>query len=230
MEPALLAVGAEHEPVGAVLLEQLDLVALVEVADLRAAQLVGRVEQAHDAVADDLPLAAVERADEALVEGQARSRLGVADRVGLAGLDERRASPARHQQLPCRRRRARRRTRPRCRRRCPPATAAPRHEPDAAGRRRGQDVVAFVFPAPAPEQARRPSRAATAPGRGHEGRPDGEPGEGRALEAGHRQEARQRAPAAPAVSLPGPPRRTGRAVRPGRARAAGADRADRRPP
>ena len=74
VDPALAAVRAQHQPVGAVLLEQLDLVALVEVADLDAAQLVGRVEQADDAIADDPPLATVERADEAVVEGQARGR------------------------------------------------------------------------------------------------------------------------------------------------------------
>ena len=74
MQPALLAVRAQDQPVGAVLLEQLDLVALVEVADLRAAELVGRIEQADDAVADDPALAPVERADEALVEGEARRR------------------------------------------------------------------------------------------------------------------------------------------------------------
>ena len=99
MQPALLAVGAQDEPVGAVLLEELDLVALVEVADLRAAQLVGRVEQADDAVADDLPLAAVERADEAVIERQPRCGLGVADRVGLAGLEERRPPPAWHERF-----------------------------------------------------------------------------------------------------------------------------------
>ena len=35
VQPALLAVGAQDEPVGAVLLEELDLVALIEIADLR---------------------------------------------------------------------------------------------------------------------------------------------------------------------------------------------------
>ena len=91
--------GRQDQPVRAVLLEQLDLVALVEVADLGAAQLVGRVEQADDAVADDPPLATGERADEALVEGQARGRRGVADRIGLARLEQRRAAPARHEHL-----------------------------------------------------------------------------------------------------------------------------------
>ncbi len=41
VEPALTTVRAEHQPVGTVLLEELDLVALVEIADLGAAQLVG---------------------------------------------------------------------------------------------------------------------------------------------------------------------------------------------
>ncbi len=88
VEPALLAVRAQHQPVGAVLLEQADLVALVEEADLLAAQFVWRVEQADDPIADDPPLAGVERTDQALVEGQARRRHVVADRVGLAGLEE----------------------------------------------------------------------------------------------------------------------------------------------
>ena len=49
MDPAAAAVGAADEPVDALLLEQLDLVALVEDADLAAAELVGCVEQADDA-------------------------------------------------------------------------------------------------------------------------------------------------------------------------------------
>ena len=99
MEPALLAVRAGHEPVRPVLLEQLDLVALVEVADLGAAELVGRIQQADDAVADDPPFAARERTDEALAEGESRRRRVVADRVGLARLDQRRPAPAGHEHL-----------------------------------------------------------------------------------------------------------------------------------
>ena len=99
VEPALLPVRAQDEPVGAVLLEQLDLVTLIEIADLGSAQLVGRVEQPDDAIADGPPLAPIERADEALVEGQARRRRGVADRIVLACLEERRPPPARHQSL-----------------------------------------------------------------------------------------------------------------------------------
>ena len=72
VDPALAPVRAQDEPVDAALLEQLDLVALVEEADLVAAQLVGRVEQPDDVVADEPALATVERADQAVVEGQAR--------------------------------------------------------------------------------------------------------------------------------------------------------------
>ena len=99
VEPALLAVRRDDEPVGAVLLEQLDLVALVEVADLRAAQLVGRVQQPDDAVADEPALATRDRSDEALAEGQPRGRSRIADRVGLARLQQRRTPPAREEQL-----------------------------------------------------------------------------------------------------------------------------------
>ena len=86
MDPALLAVRAQHQPVGAALLEQLDLVALVEDADLVATQLVGRVEQADDVVADQPPLAAVERADQAVSKVSRGGLDAVADRVGLARL------------------------------------------------------------------------------------------------------------------------------------------------
>ena len=99
VQPALLSVRTQDEPVGAVLLEQLDLVTLVEVADLRAAELVRRVEQTDDPVADDPPLAPGERADEALVEGEPQRGRGVADRVGLAGLEEGRSPPAREQRF-----------------------------------------------------------------------------------------------------------------------------------
>ena len=61
MEPALAAVRAEHPPVGAGPLEELDLVALVELADLGGAELVGGVEEANDAVPDDPPLVALDR-------------------------------------------------------------------------------------------------------------------------------------------------------------------------
>ena len=80
-------------------LEQLDLVALVEEADLDAAQLVRHVQQADDVVADQPALAAVERTDEAAIERQARGHGGVADRIRLARLEERRAAPARHGRL-----------------------------------------------------------------------------------------------------------------------------------
>ena len=72
VDPALAAVGRQDEPVHAALLEQLDLVAAVQEADLGAAQLVGLVEQADERVADEPPLAAVERSDEPVIEGQAR--------------------------------------------------------------------------------------------------------------------------------------------------------------
>ena len=67
----------------------------------------------------------------------------------------------------------------------------------------GQDVVAFVFPAPAPEQPEgHPER--DGPGRGDKGRRDTEAGEGRSLDAGHGEEARQRAPAATGRCLGAP--------------------------
>ena len=133
VEPALLAIGAEDQPVGAVLLEQLDLVALVEEADLRAAQLIGRVEQAHDPIADDPALAAVERPDETLVEGQPRRRRGVADRIGLAGLEERRPPPARHERLHLSRFQESPRRPPRCVLRVHRRSARPRSECERSG-------------------------------------------------------------------------------------------------
>ena len=138
VQPALLSVRAQDEPVGAVLLEQLDLVALVEVADLGATELVGRVEQPDDPVADDPPLAAGQRADEALAEGQARGRRAVADRVGLAGLEERRSPPARHAAI---RRSLARPARPAARRRRADARASrrsarPSRRADSGRRRR----------------------------------------------------------------------------------------------
>ena len=57
VEPALPAVRGQDAAVGAVLLEDRDLVALVERADLEAQQLVGPVEEADDPVADPPPLA-----------------------------------------------------------------------------------------------------------------------------------------------------------------------------
>src|SRR3954453_15068834 len=67
VDPALLAVRAQDEPVGTRTLDELDLVALIELADLRGTQLVGRVEQSDDGVADDPPLAAVDGVHDAAV-------------------------------------------------------------------------------------------------------------------------------------------------------------------
>ena len=186
VEPALLAVGREDEPVGAVLLEQLDLVALVEVADLRAAQLVGRVQQAHDAVADDPPLATRDRSDEALAEGQARGRSRIADRVGLAGLEQRRTSPAREEQLEV------------------DVVLDARHDRGCDGHRvvgcdghpvAGRDgqhaAVGLVLAATTTEQAER-HRGRDRTGRGHQRRGEREPGEGRRLEPDEGEEARHR--------------------------------------
>ena len=52
VEPALLAVRAQDQPVRAARLEQLDLVALVEDPDLVRPELVGHVEQPDEPVAD----------------------------------------------------------------------------------------------------------------------------------------------------------------------------------
>ena len=86
MEPALLACpGSARSQYAPYFSSNLDLVALVEVADLRATQLVGRVvSRRHDPIADDLSLATVEGSDETCIEGQARRRDAVADRIGLA--------------------------------------------------------------------------------------------------------------------------------------------------
>ena len=99
MDPALPAIGAQHEPVGAALLEQLHLVALVEERELRATELIGDVEQTDEVVADQPPLATVDRSDEPVSEGEPRGVDRVADGVGLARLEERRAAPARQRQL-----------------------------------------------------------------------------------------------------------------------------------
>ena len=96
MDPALATVRAQDQPVHAALLEQLDLVALVEEADLRAAQLVGRVEQSDDVVADEPSFSTVERADETVIERQARGSRDVAGRVGPSSLEQGRTAPARH--------------------------------------------------------------------------------------------------------------------------------------
>src|SRR4029453_14886278 len=56
VDPAPAAVRADDEPVGASLLGERALVPLVELADLHRAELVGRVEEADDAIADDPPL------------------------------------------------------------------------------------------------------------------------------------------------------------------------------
>jgi hypothetical protein len=52
VHPALTAVRAQDQPVDAVALQQLDLVALVENADLPGAELVGRVQEPDQPVAD----------------------------------------------------------------------------------------------------------------------------------------------------------------------------------
>jgi hypothetical protein len=99
VDPALPAVRAEDQPVRAALLEQLHLVALVEERELGAAQLVGHVEEPDEVVADQAALATVDRPDEPMIERQAGHFHGVADRIGLAGLQERRATPPGHGQL-----------------------------------------------------------------------------------------------------------------------------------
>ncbi len=72
MQPALPAVGRQDQPVRAVLLEQLDLVALVEIADLGPLQLVWGVEQPDDPITDQSPLVTVQRTDRCRIEGKAR--------------------------------------------------------------------------------------------------------------------------------------------------------------
>ena len=96
VDPALAAVRAQDQPVDAALLEQLDLVTLGEDADAVAADLVGRVEQRDDVVLDQVPLATLDRADQAVVERQPGGLDAVTDRVGLARLQQRRPAPARH--------------------------------------------------------------------------------------------------------------------------------------
>ena len=205
VEPALAPVRAQDEPVRAVLLEQLDLVALVEVADLGAAQLVGRVEQADDAIADDPALAAIERADEALVEGQARRRRRCrgSDRpcapgAATAGASEASGPPSprsggclRHRRrgLPRRRRRRPRSGWRQPRRRWPPV-------PNRDARRGdGHELIRrlVVFAPPAAEQAEG-HRGGHGAGRRHQGRREREGREGRAVRPGHGEQRGDRAP------------------------------------
>ena len=95
VEPALPAVGAEDEPVRAGALDQLDLVALVELADLGRAELVRCVEQADDAIADRSAARARRPGRRRRLSKLSRwvDRDG-ARRIGLARLEERRPAPA----------------------------------------------------------------------------------------------------------------------------------------
>src|SRR5436190_11440645 len=88
VEPALAAVRAENQPVRARSFDQLDLVALVELADLRRAQLIGCVEEADHGIADRPPLAAIGRADGAVFEAHPVVRRHRAGWIGLARLEE----------------------------------------------------------------------------------------------------------------------------------------------
>jgi len=95
VDPALPAVGAEDEPVGAVALQQLDLVALVDDADLRRAELIRRVEEADQAVADATPFEVLEGQDAGRLERQTWGRGVGTQRICPAHLLQRRPPPAR---------------------------------------------------------------------------------------------------------------------------------------
>ena len=123
----------------------------------RRAELVGCVEEAHDAVPDDPPLVALDRAHEPVVEAHVGA-LDVAARIRLAGGLDGRAAPAGHPRLGrIDRRDGRRRT---------AAPRAPRRpEP---GRGRGPPGPGGPHPAPAAprrgascrrSRTRRPSRS-----------------------------------------------------------------------
>src|SRR6266542_1089532 len=97
MDPALAPVGAENSPERARSLDQLDLVALVEQADLVRPQLVRSVQQADHPVLDPAPLAALERVDDAVIERELRGDGGLlAERVRLAGRHEGGTAPPGH--------------------------------------------------------------------------------------------------------------------------------------
>src|SRR6185312_10523181 len=85
VEPALASVRAEDPPVRAGLLEELDLVALVELADLNGTELIGGVEEGDDAISDETPLITDPGAVR-VVEAEARGDRHGPGRVVLAGL------------------------------------------------------------------------------------------------------------------------------------------------
>ena len=88
--------GHSDQPVDALLLEQLDLVALAEDADLAAAELVGRVEQAHDVVPDQPSLVPASGPTRPWSKVSRAAGRASRSRVRLAGLEQRRPAPARH--------------------------------------------------------------------------------------------------------------------------------------
>src|ERR1035437_5141467 len=99
MHPTLAPVGTQDPPVDAGALEELDLVAAIEHADLRRAKLVGRIEQSNDSVADLPAFVASAGLQARLREREMRRLRNSPHRVGLPDLLERRTAPARDQRF-----------------------------------------------------------------------------------------------------------------------------------
>jgi len=99
MDPSLTTIRAQDQPEGATALEQLDLIALVEDADLPRAKFVRRVEEADQPVADVAALVVVERSDAGGLERKTRLLRHGTKRVVAADLLQRRPAPARQQRL-----------------------------------------------------------------------------------------------------------------------------------
>jgi hypothetical protein len=99
VDPTLSAVGTQDQPVGAGSLQQLDFVALVEDANLRRAELVRRIEQANQAVADLAAFVVLERSDAGRRKGEVLGLSRSTHGIRTANLLERRPTPPRQEGL-----------------------------------------------------------------------------------------------------------------------------------
>src|SRR5205814_10733322 len=89
VDPALVAVGAEDEPERSRSVEELDLVTLVEQADLGRPKLIGGIEQADEPITDPSALATLDRADGPGLERQLHVGGHAPEGVRLASRHER---------------------------------------------------------------------------------------------------------------------------------------------
>ena len=73
MHPTLAAVREHNQPVGSIPLQQLDFIALIDDANLRRPQFIGRVQQTHQAVADQASFVVFQRPNARRGKGEVRS-------------------------------------------------------------------------------------------------------------------------------------------------------------